>query len=75
MSKSKANFSRTKARSYRALAVECERQAELAVEEPHFRDMQKRLANSYHALAEAEDWLEGTKSPMGGDTSGAMEAA
>jgi hypothetical protein len=51
--------SRSKARNYRALAAECERQAELAIEEPHFRDMQKRLAKSYAALAETEEWLEG----------------
>jgi hypothetical protein len=51
--------SRSKARNYRALAAECERQAELAIEEPHFREMQKRLAKSYAALAETEEWLEG----------------
>lgn len=45
------------ARNYRALAAECERQAQLAVEEPSFREMQERLARSYAALAEAEDRL------------------
>lgn len=64
MSKSNANFSRSKARNYRALAAECERQAELAFEEPVFRDMQRRLARSYAALADAEDWLDGTQPPV-----------
>lgn len=57
-------MSRTKARNYRALALECERQAELAFEEPHFRDMQTRLAKSYAALAATEDWLDGTDFPL-----------
>ena len=52
-------MSKSKARNYRALAAECERQSELAVEEPQFREMQVRLANSYLALAESEDWLDG----------------
>jgi hypothetical protein len=52
-------MSRSKARNYRALALESERQAELAFAEPHFREMQKRLAKSYAALADAEDWLDG----------------
>jgi hypothetical protein len=55
----KSVMSRSKARNYRALAAECERQAELAFEEPHFREMQTRLAKSYAALADAEDWLDG----------------
>ena len=65
MSKSNRDFhfSRPKARNYRALAAECERQAELAFEEPSFREMQMRLASSYHALAEAEDWLDGVVTP------------
>jgi hypothetical protein len=54
----------TTARNYRALAAECERQAELAIEEPHFRALQQRLARSYAALAEAEDWLDGTEPPV-----------
>jgi hypothetical protein len=54
-----SNMRRSKARNYRALAAECERQAELAIEEPHFREMQTRLAKSYAALAETEEWLEG----------------
>lgn len=49
----------SKARNYRALAAECQRQAELAFAEPHFREMQTRLARSYRALAETEDWLDG----------------
>ena len=48
-----------KAEQFRRLAVECERQAELAAGEPLFREMQARLAKSYSALAEAEDWLDG----------------
>lgn len=52
-----------KARSYRALAVECERQAALAFAEPQFRAMQRKLARSYAALAEAEDWLDGNMQP------------
>jgi hypothetical protein len=52
-----------KARNYRALAVECERQAVLAFEEPQFRAMQRRLARSYLALAESEDWLDGIVKP------------
>ena len=52
-------MSRSKARNYRALALECERQAELAFAEPHFREMQMRLAKSYAALADTEDWLDG----------------
>ncbi len=54
----------SKARSYRALAAECERQAQLAFEEPDFREMQRRLAKSYAALADAEDWLNGIKPPV-----------
>jgi hypothetical protein len=52
-------MSRMKARNYRGLAEECRRQAELASEEPQFREMQQRLARSYIALAESEDWLDG----------------
>ena len=48
-----------KAGQFRRLAAECERQAELAAGEPLFREMQARLAKSYFALAEAEDWLDG----------------
>lgn len=57
-------MSRTKARNFRALALECERQAELAFEEPHFREMQLRLAKSYAALAATEDWLDGAEFPL-----------
>lgn len=60
-------MSRSKARNYRALAVECERQAALAFEEPHFRKMQLRLARSYAALAEAEEWLDGDAFPLAND--------
>jgi hypothetical protein len=55
----KSDMSRSKARNYRALAEECRRQAALATEEPLFREMQMRLARSYLALAESEDWLDG----------------
>lgn len=48
-----------KAEQFRRLANECERQAELAAGEPLFREMQLRLAKSYSALAETEDWLDG----------------
>jgi len=52
-------MSRSKAERFRAMAAECERQAELASEEPEFRALQKRLAHAYAALAESEDWLDG----------------
>ena len=52
-------MSRSKAERFRAMAAECERQAELASEEPEFRALQKRLARAYAALAESEDWLDG----------------
>src|ERR1700720_1705105 len=52
-------MSRSKAERFRAMSAECERQAELASEEPEFRELQKRLARSYAALAESEDWLDG----------------
>lgn len=65
-------MSRSKARNYRALAVECGRQAELAAEEPHFREMQLRLAKSYTALAEAEEWLDGGAFPLANDATDAV---
>jgi len=52
-------MSKMKAERFRVMAAECERQAELADGEEEFRAMQKKLANSYHALAENEDWLDG----------------
>jgi len=52
-------MSKSKARNYRALAEECRRQAALASGEPLFREMQLRLAHSYLALADSEDWLDG----------------
>jgi hypothetical protein len=52
-------MSRSKAERFRTMAAECERQAELASEEPEFRELQKRLACAYAALAESEDWLDG----------------
>jgi hypothetical protein len=52
-------MSRSKAERFRAMAAECARQAELASEEPEFRDLQKRLGRAYAALAESEDWLDG----------------
>jgi hypothetical protein len=58
-----SNTGRSNARNYRALAAECERQAELAFEEPLFRELQMRLAKSYSALAETEEWLEGRFAP------------
>ena len=70
-------MSRSKATNYRALAEECRRQAALAHEEPHFREMQVRLANSYLALAESEDWLDGRTAAQSyaATHSSAMEAA
>jgi hypothetical protein len=52
-------MSRSKAERFRAIAAECERQAELASEEPEFRALQRRLARAYAALADSEDWLDG----------------
>lgn len=52
-------MSKTKAERFRIMAAECQRQAELAIGEADFREMQERLANSFHALAETEDWLDG----------------
>lgn len=52
-------MSKTKAERFRIMAAECERQAELATGEADFREMQEKLANSFHALAETEDWLNG----------------
>ena len=52
-------MSKTKAERFRIMAAECERQAELATEETDFREMQEKLANSFHALADTEDWLDG----------------
>jgi hypothetical protein len=52
-------MSQIKAEQFRRLANECERQAELAAGEPMFREMQRRLAKSYQALAETEEWLDG----------------
>jgi hypothetical protein len=52
-------MSRSKAERFRAMAAECERQAELASKEPEFRELQNRLAGAYAALAESEDWLDG----------------
>ena len=52
-------MSRSKAERFRAIAAECERQAQLASEEPEFRELQNKLALAYAALAESEDWLEG----------------
>lgn len=71
-------MSRSKARNYRALAEECRRQAAIAHEEPHFRELQMRLAKSYLSLAESEDWLDGRAAaqPNAVRRSGsAMEAA
>lgn len=52
-------MSKMKAERFRIMAAECKRQAELATEEADFREMQKRLARSYQALADTEDWLDG----------------
>ena len=52
-------MSRSKAERFRTIAAECERQAQLASEEPEFRDLQNKLALAYAALAESEDWLDG----------------
>ena len=56
-------MSKTKAERFRIMAAECERQAELATEEAEFREIQMRLASSFHALAENEDWLDGRDNP------------
>ncbi len=53
-------MSKTKAERFRIMAAECERQAKLAADdEAEFREMQERLAHSFRALAETEDWLNG----------------
>lgn len=52
-------MSKIRAERFRIMAIECERQAELATEEAEFCEMQKRLARSYHSLADTEDWLDG----------------
>jgi hypothetical protein len=60
-------MSKTRAERFRIMAAECERQAELAAsDEVDFREMQKRLASSFHALAETEDWLNGRSGSEGG---------
>ena len=46
-------MTRSKAERFRAMSVECERQAELASEEPEFRELQQRLGRAYAALAES----------------------
>ena len=58
----KSVMSQIKAERFRVLAAECERQAELATEEPQFRELQEKLARSYAALADTEDWLDGAPS-------------
>ena len=70
-------MSKSKADRFRIMAAECERQAELATEEAEFREVQKRLANSFHALAETEDWLDGRSNELvfGGGERKAREAA
>jgi hypothetical protein len=71
-------MSKTKAERFRIMAAECERQAELAAGEADFREMQENLANSFHALAETEDWLDGrSESPVkvAVDTENNFEAA
>lgn len=52
-------MSKVKADRFRLIAAECRRQAELATEEHEFSKMQERLAHSYLALADNEDWLDG----------------
>ena len=52
-------MSKTKAERYRLMAAECKRQAALADGEEEFREIQVKLARSYQALAENEDWLDG----------------
>jgi len=56
----KSVMPKSKAEHFRRLAVECERQAALATEEPHFRELQNKRAKSYAALADNEDWLNGS---------------
>jgi hypothetical protein len=60
-------MSQIDAERFRVLAAECERQAELATEEPQFRALQEKLAKSFAALADTEDWLDGI--PSNGDRS------
>ena len=55
-------MSQIDAERFRVLAAECERQAELATEEPQFRKLQEKLAKSFSALADTEDWLDGIPS-------------
>jgi hypothetical protein len=61
-------MSKTKAERFRIMAAECERQAELATEEHEFREIQMRLASSFYALAENEDWLDGRDENRGAGT-------
>lgn len=63
-------MSKMKAERFRIMAAECERQAELATGEADFREMQEKLANSFHALAETEDWLDGRSENPGKTASG-----
>jgi hypothetical protein len=66
-------MSKVRAERFRIMAIECERQAQLAIEEAEFREMQNRLARSYHALADTEDWLDGR--PNAGETRSAAGSA
>ena len=52
-------MSKMKAERFRVMAAECERQAALSDGEEEFREIQVKLARSYLALAENEDWLDG----------------
>jgi hypothetical protein len=52
-------MSKMKAERFRVMAAECKRQAALADGEEEFREIQVKLARSYLALAETEDWLDG----------------
>ncbi|HVT54674.1 MAG TPA: hypothetical protein VHD34_01305 [Xanthobacteraceae bacterium] len=69
-------MSKSKAERFRIMAAECERQAQLAAaEEAEFRELQKRLAHSFHALAENEDWLDGCAPSLPGEARDTLEAA
>jgi hypothetical protein len=69
-------MSKSKAERFRIMAAECERQAQLAVdEEAEFRELQNRLAHSFHALADNEDWLDGSTRLLPEEPRETLEAA
>jgi hypothetical protein len=69
-------MSKSKAERFRIMAAECERQAQLAAaEEAEFRELQNRLAHSFHAHAENEDWLDGSTPALLDEPRETLEAA